>query len=158
MFLKVSILSRQRGALRRQCWYRALGTDARAVRVVRSHAATYRAVNQRRRTLYALAADDRQRAHTLSAYGGRWHSVTDPAEAEVLRIRCELYSTLAQGCDVEQAFQASYERAKAVCERYNAAQERRMRASWHPTDSGHFSADEAWTRLRHAVQMYRGLL
>jgi hypothetical protein len=157
MFLKVSILSRQCGALRRHRWYVARGGD-RALRRARSHAATYRAVNRQRRTLYALAADDRQRAHTLSAYGGRWHSVTDPAEAEVLRIRCELYSTLAQGCDVEQAFQASYERAKAVCERYNAAQERRMRASWHPTDSGHFSADEAWTRLRHAVQMYRGLL
>jgi hypothetical protein len=158
MFLKVSILSRQRGALRRQCWYRALGTDARAVRIVRSHAASYRALNTRRRRLYELAAADRQRSTVLYEHGNRWHSATDPIEAEVLRIRCELYSTLAQGCDVEQAFQASYERAKAVCERYNAAQERRMRASWHPTDSGHFSADEAWTRLRHAVQMYRGLL
>jgi hypothetical protein len=153
-----SILSRQRGALRRQRWYAALD-DARPIRRARSQTATYRALNRRRRALCALAASDRQRSNTLYARGARWHSVSDPVEAEVLRLRCELYCALAQGHDAEQAFQAHYERARVACEAFNAQQEAalKQRRSWHNTDIGYFSADEAWTRLRHAITMYRRL-
>jgi len=149
------ILARQRGALRRQRWYRTLD-NARPIRQARSHAATYRALNAKRRRLYALAAADRQRSTTLYSHGARFHSITDPIEAEVLRLRCELYCALAQGVDKEQAFAAAYERAVAACEAFNTRQEQAMRKSWHPTDTGYFNSDEAWTRLRHAVTMYDG--
>lgn len=57
----------------------------------------------------------------------------------------------------EQAFQTHYERAKTACEAFNAKQETILskRRSWHNTDTGHFSPEEAWQRLRHTVRMYQ---
>ena len=156
---RTPIIARQYGAARRHRWYRALG-DARAIRRARSHAATYRALNQRRRRLYDLAARDRQMSDTRYTHGARWHAVTDPIQAEIYRIRCELYCALVKTCDPEAAFQAHYARAAASCERYNTAQaaQNKGRTSWHMTDIGSFSPDEAWRQLRHAIRMYRTIV
>lgn len=109
--------------------------------------------------LYELARRDRQISETLYRHGTRFHSVNDPIEAEIYRIRCELYCALATGEDAEQAFQTHYERAKVACEQFNAKQDAALwrRRSWHNTDTGHFSPDEAWQRLRHALKIYQGL-
>ncbi len=109
--------------------------------------------------LHDLARRDRQRFEGLERQSDRIPSVTDPIEAEVLRCRNALYCTLAAGViDVEVAFQTHYERAKAACEHYNKAQERRIgKKSWHDTHTGYFSPDEAWQRLRHAVRMYKAI-
>lgn len=113
-------------------------------------------MNRRKRRLYELARQDRQRFEALDRPTGRFPSVTDPIESAVHRIRNEFYCALAAGCDVEQAFQAHYERAKAACEHYNKAQEAAYkRKVWNPTHIGFFSPDEAWQRLRHAVRMYK---
>ena len=156
---RMPILPVQRAVLLRHRWYRTLG-DARAIRRARSHAAAYRALNQRRRRLYDLAARDRQMSNTLYTHGARWQSVTDPIQAEIYRIRCELYCALVKTCDPEAAFQAHYARAAASCERYNTAQaeQHKGRKSWHMTDVGYFSPDAAWQQLRHAIRMYQTIV
>lgn len=107
--------------------------------------------------LYELARHDRQMSEHLYVWGERFHSVNDPIEAEIYRIRCELYCALAAGVDAEQAFQEHYERACIACERFNTKQEAALkgRRSWHNTDTGHFSTDAAWQRLRHALRMHK---
>lgn len=152
-----SLLALQRGMLRRHHYYQALG-DAGAYRRLRSHVAGYRAINKRRRALYDLARRDRVMWERLSQWGNRFHSVNDPIEAEVYRLRCELYCALAAGADVEQTFACHYERARVVCERFNAKQTTGLKRSWHPTDAGYFSPDAAWQHLRHAVRMYQQIL
>jgi len=95
-------------------------------------------------------------SNTLYRHGAQFHSVNDPIEAEIYRIRCELYNALAADADAEQAFQEHYGRAKAACEQFNARQTAmHKRRGWHDTDSGFFSPDEAWQRLRHAVRIYQ---
>lgn len=105
--------------------------------------------------LYELARQDRQWFETLERPSGRTPSVADPIEATVLRIRNALYCALAAGAGLEAAFADHYEQARVACERYNAAQEAATHKSWHNTDTGYFSPDEAWQRLRHAVKMYQ---
>lgn len=119
----------------------------------------YRTIQGRFNRIYELAARDRQMSETLYSWGNRFHSVNDPIEAEIYRIRCELYCALvAEGTDKEQAFEAHYERAKAACEQFNARQATRLKRSWHPTDAGHFSPEAAWQWLRHAVRMYERVM
>mgnify|MGYP001578868860 CR=1 FL=1 len=52
------ILALQRGALRRQRWYAAVG-NARPIRLVRSHAASFRALNQATRRARTAALLER---------------------------------------------------------------------------------------------------
>ncbi len=149
-----TILPLQRGMLRRHRWYQAL-VDARPTRRARSHAASYRSINKIRRAMHEQARRDREMWEKLSQWGDRFHSVNDPIEAEIYHIRCDLYNALAAGAYAEHAFERHYGRARAACERFNAKQEAAMkRKTWHDTDIGHFSPDEAWQRLRHAVRMY----
>ena len=149
------IATLQHAMLCRHRWYRTL-RDARATRRARSHAAAYRAINRRRRALHELARQDRLMWERLNTWGNRFRSVNDPIEAEVYRLRCELYNALAAGADVERAFERHYEQAEAACERFNAGQEARMsKRDWHPTHIGHYSPEAAWQRLRHAVRMYQ---
>lgn len=152
------IMPLQRGMARRRRYNQALGNTL-PYRLLWSRTAGYRAINRRRRALHDLALRDRAMWERLSQWGNRFRSVNDPIEAEVYRIRCELYCALASGVDTKQAFQAHYGRAKAACEAFNAKQEAILnkRRTWHNTDTGHFSPDEAWQRLRHAVRMYQQL-
>src|SRR4030042_714771 len=93
---RTPILAKQRGSLARHAWYVAL-VDALPTRLARSHTASYRAMNQRKRRLYDLARQDRQRFEALDRPTGRIPSVTDPIESQVLRIRNEFYCALAAG-------------------------------------------------------------
>jgi hypothetical protein len=112
-------------------------------------------IGARKEALYELARRDRQMSETLYRHDNRFHGVNDPIEAEVYCIRCELYCALADGADAEVVFQSHYDRAKAACEQFNVRQEAAMRRrSWHETDTGYFSPDEAWQRLRHAIRTY----
>lgn len=154
-----STLALQRGMLRRHRWYQTLA-DTRTIRRARSRAIVYRTINRQRRALHELAQRDRELWERLSTWGDRFHNANDPIEAEVYRIRCELYCALAAGAYVEHAFERHYERAKAACEAFNAKQEAVLnkRRSWHNTDTGHFSPEAAWQRLRHAVRMYQKIM
>ena len=115
------------------------------------------ATNSTQARMYDLARHDREMSIRLYSWGDRFHSVNDPIEAEIYRIRCELYCALAAGVeDVEAVFTAHYDRARAACERFNAKQEvLLLKKSWHPTTTGYFSIDEAWQRLRHAIGMHK---
>ncbi len=159
----------QCGMLRRHRYYQALG-NARSYRLLKSRTAGYRELNrqwrakhgpvtaEQREALYVLARRDRAMAERLSQWGQRFQSVNDPIDAEIYRIRCELYCALAAGEGAETAFQSHAERAHAACERFNARQDAILkqvgRRDWHPTTTGYLTPDESWHRLRHAVQMF----
>jgi hypothetical protein len=108
--------------------------------------------------LYELARQDRQRSTTLYAHGNRWHSVTDPIDAEIYRIRCELYCALAQGAEPENAFESHYAQAKTAVEKFNARQAELFKPGWRTGITGYMGVDEAWQRLRHAIRIHKSLV
>jgi len=110
--------------------------------------------------LTQLAQADRLHADRLSDpnRSGYLPSVLDGITAQVYRIRVSAYNALAEGLPHTFVLAHYGELAKSAAKAYNTRQEqlyaRHTKRTPNVGIAGYFGEEEAYMRIRHAVQMY----